>query len=167
MPLSRWNRNRQVITAANAGSAYGTRNRVRSTPRPTVVFCSDTAAAVPMSHDAAITISVKHSVTRKELSSDAPTGWSTSSTTSKLPNPAHGASHQRASWYWVSFSVLISSPASIGPKWTASSSISAGSRKKYGLHVRFARAGRTGGSSTVLVRVWVLIRPTPPCPPAP
>ena len=38
-PLSRWNMNAQVMTAAYTGSAYGTRKSARRKPRPRNVSC--------------------------------------------------------------------------------------------------------------------------------
>jgi hypothetical protein len=50
-PVSRWNMNVHVITAAYTGSAYGVRNSVRSAPRPRNGRCSSTAAAMPRHQD--------------------------------------------------------------------------------------------------------------------
>ena len=50
-PVSRWNMNRQVMTAVKIGRAYGTRNSVRRKPRPrNGALQYSAAAAMPNSH---------------------------------------------------------------------------------------------------------------------
>ncbi len=74
MPLSRWNMNAQVMTAAYTGRAYGVRKTARSSPRPRKFSCIMIAAATPKSQDRPTARTVNAQVTRNELSRSSPIG---------------------------------------------------------------------------------------------
>ena len=80
-PLSRWNMNAQMMTAAYTGSAYGVRKIVRSAARPRKVSWIRIAAVVPNSQENPTASTVKPQVTTNECSSALPIGWSKFSAT--------------------------------------------------------------------------------------